>query len=124
MRRVAPPQYYGQLERQNREHRAMLNAMGPVETPTMLVRSREKICAMDTRWRRRALGWRTAQEVWQTRTPLTENRETLRLDVQRIAEKLRCKNECRGFPADMAERLAIEVALTKRGYLTRRGGRR
>jgi len=29
------PQYYGQLERQNREHRAMLDAMGPVETPVM-----------------------------------------------------------------------------------------
>jgi transposase len=118
------PQYYGQLERQNREHRAMLNAMGPVDTQTMALHSREKTRAMDTRWRRRALGWRTAQEVWQNRIPLTEDRELLRLDVQRFAEKLRCKNECRGFPADMAERLAIEAALTKRGYLSRKGGRR
>ena len=79
---------------------------------------------MDTCWRRRALGWRTAQEVWQNRIPLTEDREIPRLDVQRIAEEIRCKNECRGFPADMAERLAIEAALTKRGYLSRKGGRR
>jgi transposase len=117
------PQYYGQLERQNREHRAMLKAMGPVETRTMAVRSREKIEAMDARWPRRGLGWRTAQEIWQNRSPLTENRDELRRDVQRITEKLRRNHGGRGFPADMAERIAIEAALTKRGYLTREGGR-
>jgi transposase len=117
------PQYYGQLERQNREHRAMLTAMGRVDTATMLERSREKIAAMDTRWPRRALGWRTAHEIWQNRSPLTEDREELHRDVQTIAEKLRQQNGGRGFPADMAERLAIEAALTKRGYLSRQGGR-
>jgi transposase len=118
------PQYYGQLERQNREHRAMLEAMGPVPSPVMAARSREKIGAMDTRWPRRALGWRTAQDIWQNRTRLTENRDHLRRDVQRIEARIRSKNRCRGFPADMAERLAIEAALTKRGYLSRQGGRR
>jgi hypothetical protein len=117
------PQYYGQLERQNREHRVMLDAMGPVETPVMQARSQEKISAMDCRWRRRALHWRTAQEIWQNRTPLTEDREALRHEVQTIAARLRTENVCRGFPADMAERIAIEAALTKRGYLTREGGR-
>jgi hypothetical protein len=117
------PQYYGQLERQNREHRAMLNAMGPVSSPVMAARSREKIGAMDTRWPRRALGWRTAQDIWQNRPRLTENRDHLHRDVQRIAARIRSKNRCRGFPADMAERLAIEAALTKRGYLSRQGGR-
>src|SRR5208283_3082745 len=116
-------QYYGQLERQNREHRAMLTAMGPVDAGIMQVRSREKIQAMDTRWPRRTLGWRTAQEIWQNRKPLTEDRDELRRDVQRIAARLRRKHGCRGFPADMAERLAIEAALTKRGYLNREGGR-
>jgi hypothetical protein len=117
------PQYYGQLERQNREHRAMLTAMGTVGTETLRARSQEKIEAMDTRWPRRALGWRTAQEIWQNRSPLTEDRDELRRDVQRIAEKLRQEQGGRGFPAGMAERLAIEAALTKRGYLTREGGR-
>jgi hypothetical protein len=117
------PQYYGQLERQNREHRAMLDAMGPVATATMQARSREKISAMDCRWRRRALHWRTAQEIWQNRIPLAEDREALRHEVERIAARLRRKQGCRGFPADMAERLAIEAALTKRGLLSRQGGR-
>jgi transposase len=117
------PQYYGQLERQNREHRAMLDAMGPVETPVMAARSREKIAAIDTRWPRRALGWRTAQEIWQNRIQLIVDRDELRCDVQRIAEAIRQENRCRGFPADMAERLSIEAALTKRGFLSRQGGR-
>lgn len=116
------PQYYGQLERQNREHRAMLDAMGPIDTRRMASCCRDKIAAMDTRWRRRALGWRTAQEVWQNRTTIQEDRDELRRDVDRIAAKLQ-QQDGRGFPADMAERLAIEAALTKRGYLSRQGGR-
>ena len=117
------PQYYGQLERQNREHRAVLDAMGPVQTPLMTELSRAKIRAIDSRWPRRALGWRTAHEIWQTRTTLQVDREALRQDVQRMTAKLQSKQGCRGFPADMAERLAIEAALTKRGLLSRQGGR-
>ena len=102
----------------------MLCALGPVSTAVMLLRSREKIAAIDTRWPRRALGWRTAQEVWQTRPPLRVDRDALRREVRRLTAKL--QRECigRGFPADMAERLAIEAALTKRGLLSRTGGRR
>lgn len=117
------PQYYGQLERQNREHRAMLDAMGPIDASSMAFRCREKIAAMNARWRRRGLGWRTAQEVWQNRPMLQEDRDELRRDVERIAARLQQQDGGRGFPADMAERLAIEAALTKRGYLSRTGGR-
>jgi transposase-like protein len=117
------PQFYGQLERQNREHRAILDALGPVTTPILLALSREKISAIDTRWPRRALGWRTSHEIWQTRTPLQVDREELRQDVERMTAKLQSKQGCRGFPADMAERLAIEAALTKRGLLSRQAGR-
>ncbi len=117
------PQYYGQLERQNREHRAVLDALGLVPTPIMLALSREKISAIDSRWPRRALGWRTAHEIWQTRTALQVDRKALRQDVQRMTAKIQSKQGCRGFPADMAERLAIEAALTKRGLLSRQGGR-
>jgi len=118
------PQFYGQLERQNREHRAMLRALGPVPTPVMLARSREKIAAIDTRWPRRALGWRTAQEIWQTRSQLREDRDALRREVRTLTAKLQHESIVRGFPADMAERLAIEAALTRRGLLSRTGGRR
>jgi transposase len=117
------PQYYGQLERQNREHRAILRAMGPVSTPVMAAKAYEKISAVERRWPRRALGWRTSHEIWQARTPLRVNREDLRQDVQRMTVELQLKQGCRGFPADMAERLAIEAALMKRGLLSRQGGR-
>ena len=117
------PQYYGQLERQNREHRVVLDAMGPVTTSLMTELSRAKIHAIDSRWPRRALGWRTAHQIWQTRTALQVDRQALRQDVQRMTEKIQSKQGCRGFPADMAERLAIEAALTKRGLLSRQGGR-
>ena len=118
------PQYYGQLERQNREHRAMLRALGPVPTALMRARSREKISAIDTRWPRRALGWRTAQEIWQNRSPLRVDRDALRREVRQLTAKLQRESIGRGFPADMAERLAIEAALTRRGLLSRTGGRR
>jgi hypothetical protein len=52
--------------------------MGPVSTPVMAARAYEKISAVDRRWPRRALGWRTSHEIWQTRTPLRVNREDLR----------------------------------------------
>jgi len=97
--------------------------MGPVSTPVMLATSREKISAIDSRWPRRALGWRTSQEIWQNRAALRVDREELRRDVQRMTARLQRKQGCRGFPADMAERLAIEAALTKRGLLSRQGGR-
>jgi hypothetical protein len=51
------------------------------------------------------------------------DRDELHREVRRIAAKLQKENRCRGFPADMAERLAIEAALTKRGFLSRQGGR-
>ena len=64
-----------------------------------------------------------SDEIWQNRIALDENREVLRSEVDRIAAKLKRGTRCRGFPADMAERLAIEAALTKRGLLSRQGGR-
>jgi hypothetical protein len=61
--------------------------------------------------------------IWQSRIPLRVDREDLRRDLQRMTRELQSKQGCRGFPADMAERLAIEAALIKRGFLSRQGGR-
>jgi hypothetical protein len=52
---------------------------------------------MDSRWPRRGLGWRTAHEIWENRSPLTEDRDELRCDLQRIAAKPRRKHGCCGF---------------------------
>ena len=78
---------------------------------------------MDTRWRRRALGWRTPRRSGRTRTPLTENRETLRLDVQRIAERsYDARTNAADFPRTWPERLAIEVAASREAELISHGG--
>jgi hypothetical protein len=117
------PQYYGQLERQNREHRAWLTAIGLRPTGDTDEQISTMMLALNGRWRRRTLGWRTAGEVWQTRSPIDVDRTELRKEVARETESLRHKPALRGRPGDFAERLAIEHALARRGLLRReRGG--
>lgn len=114
------PQYYGQLERQNREHRAWLNSqVGPDQDDLAALLTR-MTSALNRLWRRPTLDWRTAEEVWMQRRPLTENRRDLHQWVQARADQLRN----RGLRDDLAMRLAIEQALSERGYLKVTPGRR
>jgi hypothetical protein len=56
--------FYGQLERQNREHRQWLAAsQGTVDLDAMMA-------TLNGGWRRATLGWHTAQELWQARSSL------------------------------------------------------
>jgi hypothetical protein len=54
------PQYYGQLERQNLEHRQWLGDQLVVDQPTLDVMKH----ALNAVWRRPTLDWATAQERW------------------------------------------------------------
>lgn len=110
------PQYYGQHERQNREHRAWL-AHHPTAGPADLTAMR---MALNGLWRRPTLDWRTAEELWLARRPLDDDRNQLHDEVHERAGRLRAD----GVAADMAMRLAIEQALIKRGYLAITRGRR
>jgi hypothetical protein len=104
--------YYGQHERQNREHRAWCAWDGD----RALVDQRgldEMKNALNDLWRRPRLGWRTATQCWEERGPLEEDREALRIDVELRAQRLRENH----VVSDVAMRLAIEQALTVRGYL-------
>jgi hypothetical protein len=113
------PRYYGQLERQNREHRQWLQPLA-VPPPTALAALGEQMRRLcNAHWRRRTLGWRTADEVWTTRAPLRDDRAALRQDVRHRAARIRRHLTGRGDPADLPERLAIEQALRTRGYLRR-----
>jgi hypothetical protein len=116
------PRFYGQLERQNREHRQWLDrqeAPMPAALPRLGARL-QTLC--NSRWRRRILGWQTAEEAWTQRTPLTVDRGAFRREVQDRAARLRRHVAGRGHPADLPERLAIEQALMTRGYLRRVSG--
>ncbi len=110
------PQYYGQLERMNREHRAHLDSLGLLEPDALAPAIGRMLRALNGLWPRRTLAWRTAEEVWRERPPVLVDRTALRDEVRDRADRIR-HGGVRGAPADLAERLAIEQALIKRGFL-------
>lgn len=103
------PQYYGQHERQNREHREWSEWTSAI-TQSELDRMKN---ALNECWLRPTLGWRSAAECWAARPILDDDRDELLDEVTRRAERLRARN----VEDDLAMRLAIEQALTQRGYL-------
>lgn len=113
------PGYYGQLERQNREHRAWLAMAGRLDVTDLDRLCDEMLLALNAAWPRRTLTWRTSEEAWLARPALHENRTALREEVQDRAARIRRQADGRGATVAMAERLAIEAALTRRGYLHR-----
>jgi hypothetical protein len=109
------PRYYGQLERQNREHRDWLEHLDATDAESARTAG-EMRTALNEVWRRPALGWQSAGDIWRLRQPLTdEDRDAFRRDVYdrnaRFVEELDGDN-------DMAWRLAVERTLIKQGYLT------
>jgi transposase InsO family protein len=108
------PYYYGQLERQNREHRAWYALLGSVD-PDQLARAGEDMrTALNTTWPRPTLdGW-TAEQAWQARTTPYVDRHDLITGVERRTSGLVRS----GVEPLHARRIAIESALTERGLLT------
>jgi transposase len=103
------PQYYGQHERQNRDHRAWLEHGPAEELHDELLR--ETLATLNTLWRRPSLGWRTPAEVWSARE-----------EVRGRAARLRKKLQEQSYGEDLAGRLAIEQALEHRGLMSRSAG--
>lgn len=109
------PQYYGQLERQNREHRLVLGDC-VLSTAETAARLHQGCAALNHLWPRRSLGWRTAGELWDTRRPLALDRQALRDEVtERAARILEARTG--DLDIDAAWRFAVEHALTRRGLL-------
>lgn len=116
-----PPRYpcfYGQLERQNREHRAWLNALVEPTGRSMQELLEQMLYCLNTLWPRRRLAWSTAADIWHARTPISAStRHRFEEEVHDRTQRLACSLNIRGAPADLAERLAIEQTLTHMGYL-------
>lgn len=104
--------YYGQLERQNREHRDWLSGRttGPADFDAMMA-------ALNDQWRRATLGWCTAGELWRRRPPLHVDRKQLSRDVHQRSRHLARKLD--GMPRghDLAWRLAVRQTLVERGLM-------
>lgn len=111
------PRFYGQHERQNREHRAWAHEIALLPIDEIEPRLREVLAAVNATWRRRTLGWKTASEVWSTRPRIDDDRKALLEEVSERAAHIGRQLQRRGKPADLAQRLAIEQALQTRGYL-------
>jgi len=116
------PRFYGQLERQNREHRAWEDEIALLPLEEIEPRLEQLLEAVNKLWRRRTLNWKTAYEAWSARPCLDVDRRALREEVSEQAARIARQLEHRGKPADLAERLAIEKALESRGYLRREIG--
>lgn len=120
-----PPRYpcfYGQLERQNREHRAWLAALvDPLGEPMQALLDRMIDC-LNTLWPRRSLGWKTALQAWNARSDINIDRHAFKKEVKDRARHLERHADLRAKPADLIERLAIEQTLENLGYLHRQNG--
>jgi len=116
------PRFYGQHERQNREHRAWEDELALLPFDEIEPRLEDILEAVNNLWRRRALNWRTAYEAWSARARLQIDRRALREEVKERAFRVKRQMDCRGRPADLAERLAIEQVLEARGYLRKEAG--
>ena len=104
--------YYGQLERQNREHRDWLSGRtaDPADFEAMMA-------ALNDQWRRATLGWCTAGELWRRRPTLDVDRKRLFRDVRQRAASLARRLDSTSRARHIAWRLAVKQALVERGLL-------
>jgi hypothetical protein len=108
------PLFYGQLERQNREHRAWYDVLGLVSLRELAAAGEAMRQALNALWSRPTLDGCTAEQVWERRKPLAIDRRELVADVSRRTSGL----VTTGVERLRAQRIAIESALTERGLLT------
>ncbi len=104
--------FYGQLERQNREHRAWMGR-DIVDADVECMMSALNAC-----WRRGTLRWLTAAEAWAMRPALHVDRDALRTEVEEKSARLRrtLRLDC-ATRSDLAWRIAVRHALVRRGFL-------
>ena len=116
------PRFYGQLERQNREHRQWLLAMPELSLAQLDLERVRMRDVLNNQWRRATLGWRTASELWMERPTMTINRHDFKLEVDERADRIRRDLHDELSTNDLPERLAIEQVLRQRGLLSREVG--
>jgi hypothetical protein len=108
------PYYYGQLERQNREHRGWYAHLGVVTHDELVNAAEAMRTALNALWPRPTLHGCTAERAWRERRQVTLDRRELITEVETCTSRLVTS----GLQPLRARRTAIESALTQRGLLT------
>jgi hypothetical protein len=111
------PRFYGQLERQNREHRAWFDSVGPCSANRLMQECTSMREAFNELIPRRTLGWRSSGALWRARPELQVDRQALAEDVEERKQWLMSQRAHRVAYPGLVERLAIEAALIARGLL-------
>jgi hypothetical protein len=113
------PTYYGQQERQNKDHRVWLDHVAPDSVPQLQDTAQEMIDALNNRWPRATLGWQTPATLWNMRPKLSVDRAAFRDQVNDKLARIRRRLDQQGrrLPLHLPERLAIEQTLTAHGLL-------
>jgi hypothetical protein len=119
--------FYGQLERQNRERRSWLRALG-CPTYSELASELERCrVLLNTQLARRSLGWCTAEARWRQRPSLTVDRLAFREEIAERDARYRARlaQQSPGVDAGLAYRLAVIHTLKQHNWLRleSRGGR-
>jgi len=108
------PYYYGQLERQNREHRGWLALLHAATLDELAAAADAMRTSLNGLWPRPTLdGW-TAEQAWHARSHVDVNRAELRAEVDSCTRGL----VTAGTELLRARRIAIESALRERGLLS------
>ena len=105
------PQYYGQLERLNRDQRAWLRH---VDEPLTTAAIDHMMQSLNNLWPRRRLGWKVAAQAWNARREVDVNRVELRKEIEQTCNGLITRHDVN---PDVGWRVAVNQALTKRGLL-------
>ena len=116
------PQYYGQLERQNLEHRAWLDACGTLHDDDLDDHLARMRLALNGLWPRRTLGWSTSEVLWNRRRTPSVDRAALRDRVAATSVRLAEKLPPRALALGTHQRLAIEHELAALGLLRQQPG--
>jgi transposase InsO family protein len=112
------PRFYGQLERQNREHRALLDRAGIMDPMRLRLECARMIDALNVKWPRCALDWMTPAECWSFRSPHVLDRALFQWEVNEELEKLLRQGTNNSRSIDDAQRIAVERVLTKHQLLS------
>jgi hypothetical protein len=107
------PGFYGQLERQNREHRAWLDLAGVLDPDALDAESEVMIERFNHDLPRRILAFRTAAHAWFSRPKLVLDRSRFRADVDALASRIAPTVAS----PDHVERFAIQATLAQHGLI-------